>query len=521
MDAARGFLMPIFTAISALAGTTLFTVGSTAITLGSVVSAAFTIASIGFSVYQQMAARSAAKKARAAAQAAQDAQGLRFVGRGTAQPWQTCYGRVFKSGNVFFEQVKPPFYYVGIVLASHEIDGIEKLLINGKPITTDIAGYVTSKPYYVEGSAVTPNSSGVQWVVQNSRCQTSVRLGKDDQAADPILISDWPSLGANFRQQGHATLVLKCHYGASADDFQSVWGSEAPTPQAIFRGKKVYDPRDSAQLVDDKTTWRWSESVALCATDFLRTDFGGRLTSDVFDWQRTGESASIDEMAALTKAGKYEPQYVCAAVVDTSLSAVDVLRQFMLCNRGRFVSTADGYAVMSWRYRKPEFTIHTGLLAGAVDYQAEASRKDLVNVVRTRIIDPGSNYQVVDGPSYKNQSYIDADGQRYEVTLDLSYTSGGSRAQRLTKAFVEDARRGRSLVLPIDIEGFRLEPGDTVNVELSILPIVNGEYAVEDCELLEDYTGVKVILVETAPEIGYFDPAIDEVEWYSPSIEVD
>ncbi len=521
--------MPAFTAIASaasllLSGGSIF--GGGALTIAGLsastwLSFGLTVASIAYSAYQQQQMRSAAKRAKLAAMAAMDAQGFRFSGRGTAQPWQTAYGRVFKSGNIFFEQVKPPFYYVGVVLASHEIDGIEKLFINGREISLDSAGYVTSKPFFDgDGAAVTPNISGLSWDNNKSRCRVSVRLGKDDQAADPILVTDWPSLGATFRQQGHATMVLKCHYGTDNDDFQRAWSSEAPTPQAIFRGKKVYDPRDAVQDENDKTTWKWSLSPTLCGTDYLRSDFGGRLSTATYAWKRTAESATVEDTAVVTKAGVVEAQYVCSAVIETSMSAVDGLRQFMLCNRSRFISTPSGMAIMAWRWSNSVFTIHDGILAGPFDYQSDTARKDLVNMVRTRIVDPGSNYLVVDGPSYEIDAMISDDGQRYEVTLDLSFSPGASRAQRLTKAFVEDARRGRSLKIPLDIEAMCLEPGDTVTVDLGMTTVVNGTYSVESVAFSESYTGVTVSLVETAPEIGYFNPEVDEVAWSSPAIEV-
>lgn len=511
--------MPVFSAIATVLGATAFTIGGTAVTFGTVISTAITVASIGMSAYQGYQQRQALKKAKAAQQAALDQQGLQFAGRGTVQPWQTCYGRVYKSGNVFFEQVKPPFYYVGIVLASHEIDGIEKLYINSQEVALDAQGYVLTKPFWQDDLA-TANSSGVAWSNQNARAQISIRLGKTDQDADPILLADFPALGANFRQAGHATIVLKAHYGRDIDEFQELWGSEAPTPQALFRGKKVYDPRQSSQSPDDPSTWAWSQSPTLISIDHLRSEFGGRLEGTTYNWRRLADSARIDDTAVLKLDGTYEPQFMCSGVVDTTASVIDVQRQFLLCNRGRLVSSPDGLFVQAGGWTDPVFTIHDGLIAGPFDYQADNPRSSIVNKVRTRIIDPSANYQLVDGPTYTDAAALAADGREYETTLDLSFVQGGSRAQRLAKAFVQATRFGRALKIPVDIEAMCLEPGDVVVVDLSFATIVNGTYTVEDTEFNENFTGVYLTLVETSPKISHFDPQADEVYWANTTVSL-
>lgn len=511
--------MPVFASIAGALGATAFSVGATAVTWGTVISTALTVASVGMSAYQGYQQRLAIKKAKAAQQAALDQQGLQFAARGTVQPWQTVYGRVYKSGNVFFEQVNPPFYYVGVVLASHEIDAIEKLFINGDEITVDAQGYVLTKPFW-QTDTVTAGSSGTTWSNVNSRAQISIRLGTMDQAADPILLADFPALGASFRQAGHATMVLKAHYGRDIDEFQEIWGSEAPTPQALIRGKRVYDPRVSTQDPDDAATWAWSQSPTLIGMDYLRSEFGGRLTDSTYNWPRVAVSARTDDTGVLTLSGAYEPQFICSGVIDTTASAVDVLRQVLLSNRGRLVTSPDGLFIQSGGWTEPVFTIHDGLVAGAFDYQASAERSAVVNTVPTRIIDPSAGYQLVDGPTYIDAAALAEDGRKYEAPLDLSFVQGGSRAQRLAKAFVEDARRGRALQMPLDIEAMCLEPGDTVLVDLSFCTIVNGLYSVENVEFNESFTGVSVTLAETSPAISHFDPSTDEVAWSNTSVSV-
>lgn len=460
----------------------------------TIISTAFTVASIGFSAVQSYQQQQAAKRARAAAQAGLDQQGLQFVSRSTVAPWQTVYGRVYKSGPVFFEAVKPPHYYVGVILASHRIDGIEKFYINGREITVDDAGNVTSAPFYRNGI---------------SRARISVRLGLDDQAVDPLILADFPSVGAEFRQRGHATLVLRADYGADIDEFQAIWNGEVPAPAALIRGKRVYDPRDPLQDPAAPATWRWSLSPTLIAVDYLRSEFGGRLAGVTWDWATIGASAAHDQSHVATLTGT-EPRYEASGVVDTTAAAIDGIRALLLTNRGRFVDSPDGMAILSGGYASPVYTIHDGLLRGGLELQADAARAEIVNTIRTRLINPDSQYQVADGPVYQDAKYLAADGQAYEKTLALEWVQGVSRGQRLAKAFVEDARRGRSLRTLLELEAMQLEPGDVVVVDLTVASAANGLYMVERVAFAEAFTAVAVDLVEFSNDIYAFDPAKDE-----------
>jgi hypothetical protein len=92
----------------------------------------------------------------------------------------------------------------------------------------------------------------------NVYLKVSFRNGSINQAIDPIIAADFPSMPATFRQRGHATLVMRAHYGFGSgfqeqdDDHKRIYGDQGLLqPLTRFRGAKCYDPRQSGHVLDD------------------------------------------------------------------------------------------------------------------------------------------------------------------------------------------------------------------------------------------------------------------------------
>jgi len=493
--------------LEVLLGTVLasFAVGGATltITVGTVLTA-LTLAGSAYLTYQQQLAAKKAQRGLAGliGSVGVGPEGQQFPSRSTTAPWQTVYGQTRKSGAVFFEHVQPPFYYLGFVLASHRIDSVVRTYMNGVPLDLDSNGDALNAPYAI----------GTRRLLR-----VSIRLGTDDQPVDPIIAALAPSLPAGdpakdpeFRQRGHATMVVRMDYGANDDEWRSVW-SDGQNPTALIRGKRVYDPRDPTQSRDDASTWKWSDAPTLVAGDLMRSQDHGRVSADLIKWSSNARGAAIDNEMTLTKSGALERRYVCNGVIDTTSSAVDALRTILACNRGRLAWTGDGYSIQSGRVNDPVFTIHQAIVRGGIEYRTDVPRDRLVNTVRTRIVRPDKDYQVDEGPMYIRSDLVTSDGAPFELTLDLPLSEGTSRAQRLAKAALETARLGRSLRMTLEIEAIVLEPGDVVRVDIASLPWVNGLYVVERCGFTEDFAGIFVDIAETSTAIDAFNPATDEV----------
>lgn len=404
-------------------------------------------------------------------------------------PQRRIYGTIESGGAVFFYESAKPFLYVGYAYNAGPIDAVIGFKLNGKACRFDTSGAALDAPFYSADGSVF--------------LRASFRNGADDQALDPLLAAGWPTLPATYRQRGTATAVFQAHYGFSRDQHDQIYGNGGGfEPRVTFRGAKVYDPRDSSQLRDDKTTWKWSDTASLIIADYVRDPKFGRVPADRVDWESVALSADRDEEPVALAGGGWQKRYTINGVVDTSQQPAEVLRSMLTANRGRIVMTGGRMRIVSGGAQPdPVMTVHDGLITGAVEIRSGTARSNLVNRVKTEFIAPDREWQTANGPVYDRPDLQEDDGAIYEQSIILPFTEGHQRAQRLAKAFLLDARYGRFLTAQCSLEAILLEAGDVVRVELTWLPSASGLYTVEKAELSEGFGGVALSLSEYSDDI--------------------
>lgn len=494
-------------AVATWLATPLITAGTvTLLTVGNVV--AFT-AMAGLAAASNYFQQQEAAKRRAGLAAELGSMGVGPMASGASQASRSTIammpyvlGEAPVSGIVFFESTdRPPFYHLGFTLAAHEIDSVTGIEINGVRVAWDASGNVTTAPYAV----------GTRSLVR-----VSIRLGKTDQLADPILLGDFPSLGSEYRQRGRATLVIRFDYGIDEAEHQRVWEGGVKV-RTFVRGLKVFDPNDATQSVNDAATWRWTDSPALLAAHIARLPDFGRRRADQIRYDLVAASARIDAEGVPDGSGGITRRYRANGVVDTSATALSVLRDLMVCNRGRVTNDGLGLGILSGGWTDPVMTLHDAMLGpGAVSYEAEGPRDRLCNEVRTRIIRSDREWQSGDGPILVETALQALDGQPFPATLDAPLVNDPALARRLAHAYLKDVRLGRSLTVPCGPEAMLLEVGDVVTAAFASMPWVNGLYQVENVE--EDGEGeVSIVsLVEASSDVWFYDPARDAALFVDP-----
>lgn len=446
------------------------------------------------------AALALAPKPRQAGQSFQqqtpNSYGARISTRQATPPQRVIYGRALVGGAYFFLDVVPPYLYSGILVASHEIDGVDAYFVNETEVLVDAAGNVLAPS--------TPNYP--------ARLLFSVRRGLPTQMADPILAAAFTGLPASFRQAGVATIVVRAHYGDNDDEFKVLWGNRGD-PQFLFRvrGKRIYDPRNPNHVVDDQLTWTWSRNAALVIADWVRS--GCRLPEDRIDWVSFAQAARECDVAILNKLGTWEPRYTVDGMVTLDEDEWVTLRALLTSCRGKLVDTGGKVGLVVGSEREAIGTIHQGMLAGGFEFRRETPRTELVNLVRTQFIAPDRDFQTADGPVLSREDLIEADGATYEKTIRLPFTESVSAVQRIAKAYLEQSRRGRALTLPCHLEAIRFAAGDVVQVWFDDFLRVNGTYEVIRTGVAGDFSTVEVSLAEYDIAVEFFDPAVDESDF--------
>lgn len=489
--------MPVISAIiGAVGAVSALTIAGTALTVGQLVTGAIMVGSVASSYLQQaaMKRRLSALSGPVSSTGVAD-PGFTTTVRGAVVNQRMIIGETLTGLVMIYETTKAPFYIGLGVFAAHEIDGVVEVRIGGKRVEIDAVGRVISDPYWVNG---------------DSLLRVSIRNGNADQAADPLIMQMCPELGASFRQRGHATCAIVADWGPDRDTFDRVWAGQIPVVTLVVRGKRVYDPRDLSQVESDPTTHRWTDSPSLHAAALLRSSDYGQMSPQDVVWDAVGQAASIDQQAVTTRDGTVERRYTANGILDTSAGLSSPMKAILTANRGALIRSPDGYVIRSGWVQAPVMTIHDGIIAGAIELRTEAPRDQISNTIRTRIVATEREYQVIDGPAVVDAAARAADGIELAQTLELRFTKGAARGQRLGLAHLRDTRLGRQIQVPVDVEAIGLEASDWVNFDVSALPTLTGLFEVASIGFADGFQTMALVLAETSPSVFAFDPQTDE-----------
>lgn len=405
------------------------------------------------------------------------------------------YGRALVGGPLFFYECKPPFLYLGIILCSHEIEGVDEVRIGDTRIAMDANGNAVNVEFN-DGTT--------------SYLQVSIQNGTDTQGVDPILAADFPELEATFAQEGHATVVLKMYYGADATDHEKYWGVGSPKPYFLVKGMKVYDSRKAHHDIDDSSTWEWSDNASLCLAHYLTYVKGFNRSWSKINLDDLSESADHDDEQIQLLSGEFESRYSVNGVVDTSVEPVQPVMDMLTANVGHLVWKDGKYSILSGVPRPAVWTLNDNSARGTMNARYQRPTRDLVNVVRTRFTSPEREYQTAEGPVLRNVAYIATDGEEHEISITLPFTATHTRAQRIGKIVMERARFGKLISRSESLEAIILSAVDKVNIESDFRPIVGMLAEINAIKLSEETLEVEIEMEEFSNDIFNWSAALDE-----------
>lgn len=422
-------------------------------------------------------------------------QGQKLTVQQAVPSQRLIYGQALVGGPIFFYEVKPPYLYLGIVLASHEIDSVPEIRIGDEPAILDPDGNAINSKF----------NNGT-----DSYLKVSIRLGTADQAIDPLLAADFPELPSTFRQRGHATAVLRMDYAGTAANHEKYWGSGSPKPYFLVRGMKVYDPRKAGHSVSDSSTWEWSDNASLCLAHYLTYEKGLARPWSKIMMETLIQGANDDAQQVQLLSGDFEARYTINGVIDTATPPVQVIQDMLTANLGRLVWSNGKYAFFSGVPRDPVWTLNDDSARGSMEVRYDRPRRELVNTVRTVFTSPEREYQQAQGPVVTNAGYIAADGEAHEITVTLPLTSTHTRAQRIGKVMIEKSRLGKLVSRREDIASMKLLAAEMVNLDSVAFPRAAMLAEINAAVLSDESLEVEMDLEQYSPSIYDWTASDDE-----------
>jgi hypothetical protein len=430
-----------------------------------------------------------------------EAQGVQQIIRQATPAQRLVVGQVVTSGAMFFAESKAPQTYYGILLAAHEVDSFQSVIINGVETFFDDNGDATASPFR-DGD--------------NVYLSASFRNGSLDQAIDPI-IDQYFDMPSTFRQRGHATVVFRRTHGFGGsisdknEDHRRVWGDSGVfNPLVKFKGAKMHDPRRPGSVQSDASTHQWSDNAAICLAHALTYQWPDKRIFEParLNWDLFARAADECDQWQTDRNGGTFRRYTANGVLQSTERIFDVMEAFRAAMGGDVAIEAGKIYPVPAVPRQAVATVHNGMVVGGFRYSPERDSSQLVNIVKTQFQAPDREYQTIEGPVIRRDALITADGQPLEQTLSLSYVQGDPRAQRLAHMTIEQSRAQKTLEIGVRREAAQWRIGDRIRVYLdgSLLSKVNGDYRLLSRGWNPDMQTYQVALTEWTDEAWNFGP---------------
>ncbi len=394
------------------------------------------------------------------------------------------YGEVRVSGPLVFTHSRPVtpgdakldvLHWV-IVLAAHEVEAIGDIIFNDEVVPLDGNGDASAEPYKRDGTVY---------------ASIYKHLGDIDQVADQVLVDN---SGGNWTNAHRLRNLAYIHAQLRFDE--KTYASGTPNISAIVKGRKVYDPRTETTV--------WSDNAALCVLDYLIADFGLGSSIEEIDLNSFIAAANICDEVVATLDGT-EKRYTCNGVVDLSDNPRDILEQMLGSCAGFLVHSGGKWKLNVGAYSPPLKTFDESFLRGAVIMRPHRSKRQLFNGVKGAFVSPDHNWQSTDYPSISSDLYIAEDkGEEIFSTLDLSFTTSHTMAQRIARIAMEQVRRQRQIQYPANLAGFQVTAGNTIAVDLPRFGINALPCRVSNWQMVEDM-GVDLTFDEDGETVYTFD----------------
>jgi hypothetical protein len=345
-----------------------------------------------------------------------------------------------------------------VAFAGHEVDSYQEIYLNDEVITLSGASVTAPERY-------------------NGQVALAQYFGTTTQTADAGLITETAELEANegkwtsdHRLQGIAYLYTKFVYDADA------FPNGVPAVSAVIRGKKIYDPRDTNQDVDDETTWVWSDNPALCLRDYLTSEYGLNQPADRIDDSLVIAAANICDQTT-----EGEKRYTCNGAFTTNAEPSSVATN-ILSSMGGLLWYGQG----KWRMKAAAWTAPTVSfteddLRSSISLSTRHSRRDNFNSVKGTFRGSDSDWQPADYKEVTDPAFLEADNGLVNVLdFSLPFTSSSLTAQRVARIALNRNREQLTFSASFGMRAFQVQVGDFINITNERFGFVNKPFEVTE-----------------------------------------
>jgi hypothetical protein len=372
-------------------------------------------------------------------------------------PRRRGYGRAKLGGTRAFYDSKDGVLYQIIMLHHGEVSNILNVFVGDIQVTRGGERQVLETPF------ANPGGSFVYF---------EQYTGADSQTADDVMVSRWPGVWtSSHRLQGIAYLRSE-FYSPASDKYLEVFPEGANT---VLRAEcdlsKVYDPRVVGHVVDDPSTWAWSEDPAWCLADYLTHPDGyGRLTYDDIDLVSFSAFSGVCENPISRVSEPPERRYRLWGLYELNSAPTDIVARMLATCDGELYTTPEGkIAIRGGVWTEPTVTIEDADILGH-DMEQGAEAMERFNRLKIIYTSPVHDYQPTEATPWDDLADQDIRGVISE-DLVIDMCPSPTQARRLAKIMMAKANPRWRGTIRTNLVGLKARGERTITLVLPELQI--------------------------------------------------
>lgn len=350
------------------------------------------------------------------------------------------------------------FWYV-VVHGDSELTGVEKRYFDDREIEIDEDGWVITDEFCLTSKHDPYEGKGTR--VPYYRVFTTTFSPSDPvppavaefKAAFPQWTDDHKLAGTAFSVIMAKSIKLEHRHKIYR--WRGPFGLGEPAFSIAGLWERCFDPRDLAQNIDDRSTWKPTRNPALIWARFRTHPYGRNKAMASINWQKVAEQADICDQPVVGIEST-QPRYQCGISIPESKERAIGEAEILLSADAMILHDGEGKAYPKVGY----YEAPTVTLTRNRDIMAMASREATDGEMETdgvvvRYIEPSFGYQPQPSAPWVNPIYYKEGTTPRYLTVDVLSCQNHNQAMRLAKAIGLRSQSSHRLAPTAGLRGLR------------------------------------------------------------------
>ncbi|MFP5078321.1 hypothetical protein ACLE20_13515, partial [Rhizobium sp. YIM 134829] len=317
------------------------------------------------------------------------------------------YGLRRLGGPLLFIENKDGAVFQIVAFGSQRFDAVVDWILDGRHITLNADGVLTSDPYYEENTRIL------------------YKPGTASQTAFTRLVEQFPTIWtADHRNRGIANALLETR-GVKLEKFGKVYPNKIAKLNGIFQTALVLDPRTGSTA--------YSANLALQLRDYLTSDDGLQIAPSFIDVDDIKQAADDCDVLLPTKSGGTVRRYHGALSYSFDEEPASVMSRFLTAMDGRIALKPNGkIGVSAGVWREPTVTLRDEHI---IDFSMSDGAGPLreFNEIRVKYEEPLADFAAADAQPWRQDDEIATYGEVRSKTIDAYEIQNHNHARRIAK----------------------------------------------------------------------------------------